>query len=525
MDPSSAPVQRHLSASAPEYIPLKGALSDVDARKRAESAEKEALQDGSFSLADALDSKAQSQPAIGRPGDQWTPWSQDDATLTQFLQVAAERTQADRGRRGGSSWSYRGERDSDASSKTTKAVGQLRQLLDFYFEPFNLQHNRFLLSLIARRVGRPKEAGPWPSETLAEFSFGFDELKGLGRIQLALSKMRISHFDAIGPLKHLRRDSRGRLRLQNPHEVRSFVAASGAATADVNDAARCLIAVREAREKAATGIISVLSYALADAMMDQSALAQQRQSQLKRQLLLHHTDLLCLQGFDPDNASARGLAVTLRDEGYGFEWASSGGDANAVFWDASRFSIHDVRRVGSALAVDLSPIEGPPAAITVVSTTPKMSSISADQSELLANSSSSDSTGRDLPPSLIVCADCSHLGGASAASLIEGFGRMTSVCKEVLGEELCVPCCKPAGYGGSVPVMAPASELNRLRSPDAVLHSGLKPVLALSGHTERYMSTLPEEELVQQFPAFRLPLVAAFDWRCEPAPPDAGPSS
>ena len=59
------------------------------------------------------------------------------------------------------------------------AVTQLRQLLDFYFEPFTLQHNRYakkelshlsmvryLLDLIQKKGGAPEEKGPWLAEAL-----------------------------------------------------------------------------------------------------------------------------------------------------------------------------------------------------------------------------------------------------------------------------------------------------------------------------------------------------------------------
>jgi len=58
--------------------------------------------------------------------------------------------------------------------------------------------------------------------------------------------------------------------------------------------------------------------------------------------------------------------------------------------------------------------------------------------------------------------------------------------------------------------------MNRIHSPDALLFEGLVPILALSGHTERYLSTLAPEEVVQQFPAFRMPVVAAFHWQSTP---------
>jgi len=58
-----------------------------------------------------------------------------------------------------------------------------------------------------------------------------------------------------------------------------------------------------------------------------------------------------------------------------------------------------------------------------------------------------------------------------------------------------------------------ATGLNRLQRPDAMLFRGsIAPMAALSGHTEGYLATMSPADVVQQFPAFRLPLVAIFDW-------------
>ncbi|CAK0818569.1 unnamed protein product [Prorocentrum cordatum] len=115
-------------------------------------------------------------------------------------------------------------------------------------------------------MGAPRKAGPWLAETLEEFSFGFEDLVGLGRISSALARTKVSRFDALAPLKHLRRGPDGRLRLAHPPEVRSLVAASDALPASVDMAARWLIAVREDRGQATAGVMSVLSLALTEAL-------------------------------------------------------------------------------------------------------------------------------------------------------------------------------------------------------------------------------------------------------------------
>merc|ERR1712226_567441 len=94
---------------------------------------------------------------------------------------------------------------------------------------------------------------------------------------------------------------------------------------------------------------------------------------------------------------------------------------------------------------------------------------------------------------------------------------MPSVMCEVLGCELAVPLA--TGRYPPEPVCRAASGLNKLHCPDVVLFRGMVPTAVLSGHTEGYLTTMPAEDALQQFPAFRLPIVAAFDWQ----PPD-GPA-
>lgn len=115
---------------------------------------------------------------------------------------------------------------------------------------------------------------------------------------------------------------------------------------------------------------------------------------------------------------------------------------------------------------------------------------------------------------LVVCADLTPLGGAEGASVVEELAFLASLSQQVLGEELLAPCSAPdPENGGMCPVRSAASGLIRLHRPDAVLFDGLVPILSLSGHTERYLATMASEDVVQQFPAFRIPLVAAFDWQ------------
>lgn len=92
--------------------------------------------------------------------------------------------------------------------KATRAAVQLRQLLDFYFEPFNFQHNRYLLDLVVVKLGLLKtaEAGPWFQEVLRPFAFDIKELQGLGRVAKALELLRAYNCQVIPP-RPLKKDN------------------------------------------------------------------------------------------------------------------------------------------------------------------------------------------------------------------------------------------------------------------------------------------------------------------------------
>ncbi|CAE8673789.1 unnamed protein product, partial [Polarella glacialis] len=106
---------------------------------------------------------------------------------------------------------------------------------------------------------------------------------------------------------------------------------------------------------------------------------------------------------------------------------------------------------------------------------------------------------------LIVCADCSNLGGAEAFSVMEEFQRLRSLAFEVFGKEMQVPLGSFERTG--------ASNVNKLVSPDCLLFEGLSPIVALSGYSEPYMSTLAPQDIISQFPGFRMPMLGSFDWR------------
>eukprot|EP00450_Noctiluca_scintillans_P023177 CAMPEP_0194536402 /NCGR_PEP_ID=MMETSP0253-20130528/75321_1 /TAXON_ID=2966 /ORGANISM="Noctiluca scintillans" /LENGTH=513 /DNA_ID=CAMNT_0039382325 /DNA_START=38 /DNA_END=1579 /DNA_ORIENTATION=+ len=445
--------------------------------------------------------------AAGFPVEAYAPYLRSDGTRGEppvlELAVALAPDRKDRKERG------RAESPKEEPrTKAARAASQLRQLLDFYFEPFNLQHNRYLLDLVARTLGPVR--GPWVAGTLAEFSFSFDDLMGLGRIAAALAKLRHAHSepwgsDVLGNLKHLQRRSDGRWQLRVPPEVRSFVHAKDAPCETVKFFMRYLAAVREQRGEAPRDMVSVLSYGLTDVLEDQTPFGQTRRGRLKRQLLLHHTDVMCLQGFHPDGNGA-GLTPTLTEDGYRFVFAESNGEANSIFWDASRWELSCRLESGSALAVDLHAV-GDAQAFRVICMRPDVALLYTGLDRVFGR--------RHLAGDpLVVCSDFTQLGGAEGAAIVEELAGLSSAMQEVLGEELQAPFAAPHVEGtDATPARAGATGFNRLCRPDALLFRGLAPVAVLSGHTEHYMAMLHEKEVMQQFPAFHIPLVAAFEWQ------------
>mmetsp|Transcript_24879 Transcript_24879/g.39950 ORF Transcript_24879/g.39950 Transcript_24879/m.39950 type:complete len:846 (+) Transcript_24879:53-2590(+) len=409
----------------------------------------------------------------------------------------------------------RGVRDSPPSTQSerqrtagsARAAAQLRQLLDFYFEPFSLQHNRYILDLIARRIGVPSEAGPWVVEALLTFRFTIDDLLGLGRIKSAFEKLKGSGdtndlMEITNQLKFLRTDNDGSFQLQSPPEVRSFVASRTASLNCADATARYLSAAREQRGQAPDGVLSVLSCAMIASLFDDTDLGSQRLGRLKRQLSLHHADIICLQGLDADVGAGASLATTLSEEGYAFACAKSGdgAEANSIFWDRSRWENVAKEECGAAICVDLEPFEEPKTLVRAICFRPRVPT-TKDGSRLQKLF--------EGPELKLVCADFTLLGGAHGACVVEELSLMPSVSQEVLGAEISIPRVGP----DYKPLRAAASGMNKLHCPDAVLFSGMSPIVALSGHTEGYFSTLSAEDFQQQFPAFRMPIVAAFDRR------------
>jgi len=137
-------------------------------------------------------------------------------------------------------------------------------------------------------------------------------------------------------------------------------------------------------------------------------------SRLKRQLLLHHADLVCLQGLDAEGVDGTVLAETLSEEGYGFACArrDDGLEANSIFWDRTRFEVVTApEECGAAIAVNLRPFEDPDVTIRALCLRPAIPTIQNDFAGLRNIFSG--------PELQLVCADLTLLGGAEASSVVE----------------------------------------------------------------------------------------------------------
>lgn len=399
-----------------------------------------------------------------------------------------------------------------------RALHQLRQLLDFYFEPFSIQHNRYLLDLVMNAIGPPARRGPWVIPELVAFRCTLDDLRGLGRIAAALSKVQgcCGLEQALQGLRHVRMESDGRLRLLSPPEVRTFIHAEGVAEEHASDVVKYLAASREQGVSASpAGVLSVLACTMEPSAQKGGDAVLRRTPRLTRQLLTFRVDVMCLHNFDPEVGQDSKITSTLVDEGYKYVYARSscGTETNTIFWCKERVEKSQSQSSGSAISLLLQPSEQGASAVRVLCCRPEVPRMT--RSHVVPSDVAHFLPSREP---VVVCADCSKIGGAECASIVEELAVLESIVQEVAGEELAVPIFKSSTEGPTI--VKSANKLNRLHCPDAMLFGGLAPLAVLSGHTEGYLVTMNEDDAFGQFPAMRMPLVAAFD--CNTTTIDAG---
>lgn len=417
---------------------------------------------------------------------------------------------------------------------STKWVNQLRALLDFYFEPFSLQHNRVLVDLITRLLPQSNanlEIGPVASENLLAMTFHPEELTCLARIEKAYAGLRnyktgkldltVMREFPSSEMKHLVITQQGFLSLASPPELRRHVGASGALPEEVAAIAKQMYAPKEVKWEIKDsindpGLISCCSYSLLDGLAGSVEQHRRRQARIKRQLDFYTSDLVLLQASHIHDDGWTEVLSTLLEQGYEciFQNDERAGQSNVIFFRTNRLTHLHHEVIGSAVAAEFSlKIDGadsnelgPAKRLWAVSMKPQVPASFDPSLDAL-------SKFRKAGIPLLVGGDFTEVGGAEAASIVEGTCGLRSLAYEVFGQEVSMPLSEvPDSSDGGLrrPVQSAASRCNRLHCPDGIFFEGLEPILALSGHSERYLATL--QDVIQQFPSFHLPLVGCF--RC-----------
>jgi len=392
---------------------------------------------------------------------------------------------------------------------------QLRGLLDQYFEPFNLQHNRHLLNIIEQQLGpSAPPCGHWTREDVGRVLFSLEDVAKLnGRAASLLSRLPVDVAIGIDGLKYLQWcATAGAWRLNAPPEVRRFVAAPVAPLDAAPTLGRLVGALRISHAAAVSqpfGSLGILSLAVGDILKARSNFVGHRQRRLQQQLRALCVDVICLQGCGSDTMTPPGrvdLSANLEAEGYRYALSMNRREANAIFWDSARLESVGRSECAAGLAVDLRPLEDPNVIIRIACLRPVLQDCRDDALTHMLDPSSRSSSGSPNQEvhgleKLVVCADLRGLGGAEAAALAPGLAGLRSAMAEITGDELTARRHKTAAGAGLQPLCCPG----------AVLFRGLAPLAGLASHTEGYLATMPQAEYDRQFPADQPPIVVAFD--------------
>lgn len=396
---------------------------------------------------------------------------------------------------------------------------QLRSLLEFYFEAFNLQHNRLLLAMLDRLVRQKGDlvTGPIAPEDILSVTFDAEELCCLNRVERTLAALRTKigiDLSSFLTMKSLLVSPGGQLRISRPPELRSHIVAKNATNEEAAVAARQLYALKEERtpEDDQALVISVFSYSMEDLLANESQTRKHRQARVKRQLVFHMADLMFFQGGPEDTGAMEDVFKVLIDQGYECIFGSDESTrlTNRIFFNINRLEHLSFQVVGSSLAADFN-LKVAAKRVRAVCMKPDVpTTLSPSLEQLYA---------REEGCPLLVCGDFSKIGGAEVASIIEGLCELRSLSVEVLGEELPMPIITRPSHTGEEKclgtpelVRSAASGFNRLHGPDAIFFEGMEPLLSLCGHSERYLATLSQEDVLQQFPTYHLPVIGCFRW-------------
>jgi len=423
--------------------------------------------------------------------------------------------------------------------KATKAGRELRALLDFYFEPFNLQHNKYLLDLVIGKLGNapPANKARWSINHLAELRMTFEDLKGLNRIANWLEQLyhswseivvsdvpggqafvvqRRRRSKAVGvalALKNLRLIPSKDLVLATLLEIRGFMPAPNAEEPDMRAMVEMLMAAPEKRPKAPEDKLSIATLncsSIPEMRLSESA-AQNLEGKIRRQLLLYHADVICIQGINPFGPVGKGVVSSLMEID-GFDYIFKRGKGEEVFvilWDRLRLELEGQVEFDGGLSADMK--------------------LRQDEADAYTRLIRVINYKAEVPPprdvdglkqlletqerAILFSVDCLGLGGAEMTHVVEELSSLRSTYRDVLDEE---PACVASVWDPDAQrqnaVQRGASNTLKLCYPDTILYRGLVPHLVLAGHSPLYLSTLTPEEAAAQIPAFRLPLMAMYQW-------------
>lgn len=446
--------------------------------------------------------------------------------------------------------------DKDPPEAWRNCAKRFARLLDFYFHPFTVQHNRLILHAAVEEQG--SSCWRWPLATLArELRRVGDALRGLGFA--AREAFLLEVFGGpTGALKHVRLLPRASkeepvfLGLTYEADFRVPVITPARADGQAAEAGRLawvrqhFLAAKECRQPLPGRASILLSYAL------NGGTAKDRGRLILRQLLAYTPDIICLQrcegrlqapasshgvplplvcdggGDENDNAARVGaghasLFAELRSrlECEDYEWCVtpatrmgfSCGHVNAVFWRRStwRAEASISAGEGGVLQVSLCRQQAPGWRLSVCSvevgkTNDLSDLIRVASIALPSHLGGSHSAGRRQPAVL-----CGTFGSppedVRAALAAEGMLSLRSALPEVLGRDLRWTDFTPDGT---------------LRRADGIwfgsgVGSGgdanLAPVAALGGFRKGPRRSAAGGICRQTFPSDHLPLVVAMELR------------
>ena len=422
-----------------------------------------------------------------------------------------------------SSNSYQPTSRDDPPQKAAKVGKELRALLEFYFEPFNLQHNKFMLDLILAKVGEPRQA-LLSKNTMAEIRFDAEDLKGLNRLydkfqSLDYGRCEMVALDDPGgagfkvkrrwaktgtplefPCENLRYTTSGEFMMRKLAELRSFQARE---EVDLDGLLKHFMTPPSQEKEALKdkfAIVSLNCSGVRERRVPEESL-QSTEGRIKRQIMLYQADIICIQGLDPWTGPVGvRLASSLMESGY--KVAAHSGQAekcNTVFFHEKRFEL--VSTAFGVASADLKFLEDGP--------TIRVACIRAQVPPSLDFRQLMD---QEQATALVIVADCEALGGTAVLHTVQELAEMRSAYRELSKEEVSTPVgqydplasCQRAVKIGS-------SQLLKLHRPDCILYNGaIDAIATLAGHSAMYLATLSAEEASAQLPTLRMPLLSVF---------------